>query len=324
MAVINQQKTLFAQSAQKPPRITVITPSLNQGRFLDAAIRSVLDQNYPDLEYFIFDGGSTDESLDIIRSHESKLAGWTSEKDSGQSDAINKGFARATGRLVAWLNSDDFYLPGALAHAAAAYNQQPDASFFFGRCLRTDEAGRRQGEYVSAPRLLFNRDALVYGLNFIAQPATFINREYLLQVGPLNPALKWGMDTDLWLRLSAAAEPLAIDKLLAASREYAQTKTSSGSFTRVEELRRIAEEHSGVAMTPGAVCYFLDTFLRVVKENPEVFPPEYQGDISRFWASTSALFARWGAAADGTPLQSGAMKPQTNVKGKMLKMLSVW
>lgn len=283
------------------PRISIVTPSFNQGRFLEDCILSVLDQKYPNLEYIIIDGGSSDQSVQIIRSYEDKLASWVSEKDGGQSDGINKGFRKCTGELVAWINADDYYLPGALQIAADAYRSNPSAPFFFGRCLRVDERMQTKGEYVSAPKLIFNREALILGLNYIAQPATFIRRKDLEAVGYLNAALKWGLDNELWIKLSAIARPAPVEHVLAASREYGETKTSSGMFTRIEELRQLGEQFSGVQMTPGSLCYFIDTLYKVVQQHPELYPGEYLAEVTRFWASTSALFARFGADAAGTP-----------------------
>jgi len=301
------------------PKISIVTPSFNQGRFLDECIHSVLDQNYPNLEYLIVDGGSTDESVGVIGKYKDRLTWSVSEKDAGQADAINKGFRRCTGHLVAWINADDFYLPGALKLAAEAYRANPGASFFFGRCLRVDEASVRKGEYVEAPQLLFNREAMIYGLNYIAQPATFINRQRLETAGYLNPALSWGLDSELWLKLSSLAPAIAIPELLAASREHGQTKTSNGSFARIEELRQIAAQYSGVEMTPGAMCYFLDTFYKVVMQHPDAYPPEYHGEVTRFWAATSALLAQWGANSSGTPTQ--AAPPKSGIKDSMKKAL---
>ncbi|HWE03022.1 MAG TPA: glycosyltransferase family 2 protein [Tepidisphaeraceae bacterium] len=296
------------------PKISVVTPSFNQGRFLEECIRSVLDQNYPNLEYVIVDGGSTDESPAVIGRYKERLSWWVSEKDAGQADAINKGFRRCTGDLVAWINADDFYLPGAFNLAAQAYRASPGGSFYFGRCLRVDEKSAKKGEYVEAPQLLFNRDAMIYGLNYIAQPSTFIDRERLQEVGYLNPSLSWGLDSELWIKLSGSAPAIAVPHLLAASREHGQTKTSNGSFARIEELRQIAAKFSGVEMTPGAMCYFLDTFYKVVLQHPQAFPPEYHAEVTRFWAATSALFARWGADSSGTPIRAGAAGAKGGIK----------
>lgn len=284
------------------PRISVITPSYNQGQFLGECLDSVFRQDYPDLEVLVIDGGSNDGSVRIIKAHEARLAYWCSEPDARQGDAINKGLRLATGELVAWLNADDFYLPGALTRVARAYQQNPHASFYFGDGLRVDKNGDPVGAFFPGGHVDFDLRALVYGLNCLLQPATFINRAKLSEVGALNPSLRYGLDTDLWIRLATHAPPSPVAGLLAASREYPETKTATGSFARVEELRQIAERYGGVAMTPGALCYFLDTLLRVARERRDVFPESYEQSIQTFWGATAQLLAGYGAGPDGFPL----------------------
>jgi glycosyltransferase involved in cell wall biosynthesis len=125
-----------------PPSISIVTPSLNQGRFLRQCLHSVFEQRYPSVEVLVIDGGSTEGSLDVLREFDDRLAYWKSGPDAGQSDAINQGFQRATGDLVSWLNADDFLLPGALQALADTHSRQPDAPFYFGNGLRVDEAGQ--------------------------------------------------------------------------------------------------------------------------------------------------------------------------------------
>ena len=284
------------------PRISVVTPSLNQGCFLDQCIRSVLDQHYPNLEYLIVDGGSTDASVDIIKQHARSLSWWVSEPDAGQSDGINKGLRRATGELVAWLNADDYYLPGALQAAAEAYHRKPGASFYFGNGLRVNRSGEPQASFFADNQVRFHRPALVWGLNTILQPAAFMQRTFLSRAGYLDTNLHYGMDSDLWLKLSDLAPPEVIQTTLAASREYGDTKTSKGSFGRVEELRQIAAKYSGCAHTPGSLAYGLDTLRRLALERPDVFPDWFISDLDRFWSSVNQLYGRFGAGPDGFPL----------------------
>lgn len=284
------------------PKISVITPCFNQGQFLEECIQSVIDQEYARLEYIIVDGGSTDNSVRIIQKYQTRLAYWVSEPDQGQGDAINKGLRQASGDIVAWLNSDDYYLPGALLQVAAAYRAAPAAPFYFGNGLRVDESGGIKRVYFPEGSLSFNREALCYGLNYILQPAAFIRQKSLQQAGYLSTDLHYGLDTDLWLRLSQLGQPVPIQARLAASREYSSTKSSTGSFARVEELRRIAEKYTGTPLTPGVICYFLDTLYRLVEEHDHLFPPEYRRDILRFWGETSLLLDRYGAGPDGFPL----------------------
>jgi GT2 family glycosyltransferase len=299
---VNQDRSLSNPGVEEWPTITVITPVYNRADLLEHCIVSVLDQDYPKLEFGIVDGGSTDGSVDLVRRYEDKLAFWMSEPDDGQADGLNKGFRRATGELVCWLNADDFFYPGALEAAAEAYVADPDAPFFFGNGFRVDRWGRQVAEFFPEGRVHFRRDALVFGLNYILQPSTFIRRAALEQIGLLDATLHYGFDTDLWLKLSALRSPQPIRKCLAASREYDETKTATGSFARAEELRRIAERHAGVAATPGSICYYLDTLHRAASSNPEIFPRAYLKALELFWAVTARLLDRYGARSDGFPL----------------------
>ena len=285
--------------AKALPKISVITPSLNQGRYLRQCLESVVSQGYKNLELLVIDGGSTDESLAVIRKYESAIEHWVSEPDQGQSDAINKGFAKATGEIVTWLNADDYYLPGALERVAEAYAADPAAPFYFGDGLRVDEAGVATSNFFPPDTLRFDRRALVMGLNYILQPSTFINRRFLEQVGHLDAGLHYGMDSDLWMRLSEVGEPRAIPAVLSATREYGTTKTAKGSFGRVEELRQIAMKHSGLPMTPGVLCYLLDTLHRFAQQEQDVFPASYVEDVSYFWNQTQQLLEPYKAAPDG-------------------------
>ena len=297
------------ETTSNGPRITVVTPSFNQGRFLPECIDSILRQDYPNLEYFVIDGGSTDDSVRVLERYREHITWWVSEPDGGQSDAINKGFRRATGDLVAWLNADDYYLPGAFQTVVEAYRANPAASFYFGDGLRVDESGQTIARFAPETNDYFDSTALVYGLNYILQPSTFIRRASLEEVGYLDESLKYGMDSDLWMRLARLAQPLPIPACLSASREYATTKTASGSFPRAEELRRIGEKHSGLPLTPGALCYYLDTIHRTVRQHPDAYPPSFLAEVERFWNAASGAMARHGARPDGFPIRPKQERP---------------
>jgi glycosyltransferase involved in cell wall biosynthesis len=284
------------------PRITVVTPSYNHAAVLEECIVSVLEQGYPNLQYIVVDGGSTDGSIDVLRRYEDSFDWWTSEPDDGQTDALNKGFRRATGELVCWLNSDDFFYPGALAAAGEAYLADPDAPFYFGNGYRVDRAGCKIAEFFPDGNVQFRREAITFGLNCILQPSTFIRRNALEMVGLLDDTLHYGFDSNLWIELAALGRPRPIRGHLSASREYGETKTSTGSFARAEELRRIAERHAGVAATPGSISYYLDTLHRLASSRADVFPPEYLRAIEAFWSDTSQLLTRYGARPDGFPV----------------------
>ncbi len=132
-------------STSNLPRVSIITPSYNQGRFLEASILSVLEQDYPNLEYIIVDGGSKDESVEIIKKYQDRFAWWVSEKDKGHADALNKGFSHATGEILAWLNSDDIYFPGAVSDAVSVLMEQPNVGMVYGDADLIDDSARRQG-----------------------------------------------------------------------------------------------------------------------------------------------------------------------------------
>lgn len=180
------------------PKISIVTPSYNQGQFIEETIRSVLLQGYPDLEYIIIDGGSTDESVEIIRKYERSITFWTSEPDGGQTNAINKGFKRSTGEIVAWLNSDDLYTAGALCTAAKAFAERPRSAVIYGEIDNIDSntailshAGSRE----------FNLEKLYGASSYIPQPASFISAEAIEKIGYLDERLHYVMDYDLWIRL---------------------------------------------------------------------------------------------------------------------------
>jgi glycosyltransferase involved in cell wall biosynthesis len=180
------------------PKISVVTPSFNQGKFIEETIRSVLLQGYPDLEYIIIDGNSTDNSAEIIKKYAQWLTFWVSEKDNGQSDAINKGWRRSSGEIVTYLNSDDLYTSAALAEVADHFRNHADCAVIHGQTVLTDEEGRNEGVF-GGP---FNLVASIDGCNdSVAQPSAFIRRKALLDVGLMDINLHRAMDYDLWLRL---------------------------------------------------------------------------------------------------------------------------
>lgn len=187
------------------PRVTIVTPSFNQGRFLETTIRSVLNQEYSNLEYIVIDGGSTDDSLDIIRGYEDRLAAWISEPDLGQSDAINKGFGLATGQILAWLNSDDEYRPGAISEAVDYLVGHPEIGLVYSKAYYIDEGGSIMAEYPAAPT---DYRGLRRGKTTIPQQTMFFRSVLWQMVGPLDPTFYYAMDYDLWVRI-AEVTPIA-------------------------------------------------------------------------------------------------------------------
>lgn len=220
-----------------PPRITVVTPSFNQARFIGQTLRSVLEQGYPDLEYFVVDGGSSDGSVDIIRAHADRLAGWVSEPDRGQSHAINKGLARATGEILCWLNSDDCLEPGALQTAAQILAPGSGRQALVGHALLVDDrTGERRfvrGEYRGRLQLLSPK--FEYALH---QPSIFWRRELTEKIGLLDESLHLIMDFDYWWRMAQHCDFHNVDRVLSSIHRHAATKT--GDDHREYHAQRLA------------------------------------------------------------------------------------
>lgn len=179
------------------PRISIVTPSFNQGQYLEETLKSVLSQGYADLEYIVIDGGSTDDTLDVIKRYEPEIAHWVSEKDRGQSDAINKGLRRATGEIVTWLNSDDMFMPNAL-HRAARHFQESDAALIHGK---SELFGNGFDGLVKGSDGEDLESRYLAGMPY-PQPASFFRRSVLLEQGYLDETLHYGMDYDLLARIA--------------------------------------------------------------------------------------------------------------------------
>jgi glycosyltransferase involved in cell wall biosynthesis len=224
------------------PRVSIVTPSYNQAHFLEQSIRSVLEQDYPSIEYIIIDGGSTDGSLEIIRRYENRLAAWISEPDRGQTDAINKGFARASGEIFAWLNSDDIYLPGAVSEAVAFLIAHPEAGMVYGDANLTDEEGRIIGRF-PARQTDFRR--LLRGSVHIPQQAAFFRASLWRQVGPLDPTFYFAMDYDLWVRLAKISQLCYYPRLWANFRLHGGGKTLASDDRCYPEMLRVHRREGG-------------------------------------------------------------------------------
>ncbi|MGB3905977.1 MAG: glycosyltransferase family 2 protein, partial [Anaerolineae bacterium] len=210
--------------AEHLPLISIVTPSYNQGQFLEETILSVVNQDYSPLEYIIIDGGSTDGSVDIIRKYEDRLAHWVSEPDRGQAHAINKGFARAHGGIFGWLNSDDFLLPGAVSHVVETQRRYPEAVAWVGGCYRIDPDGRILSTVI--PRGL-DRDTLAdWGYRgFFYQPSCFFAAHAWHEAGPLDEKFHFALDLDLWLRLSSLGDFVGAPDIISAAIIHGDAKT---------------------------------------------------------------------------------------------------
>jgi glycosyltransferase involved in cell wall biosynthesis len=228
-----------------PPLFTIVTPSLNQAAFLERTIQSVLDQGYPELELLVFDGGSTDGSVEILRRYDDRIAYWESEPDRGQSHAINKGFERATGDVVGWINSDDYYLPGALAAAAAAFEANPGTEWVCGACRYLSADGSL--DRVWRPNLPRGpRAAWAYEPWYVPQASSFWRRAALERVGGLREDFHYAMDVDLGLRLARAGViPVILEQELAVRADQEEAKSQDPAKWEPEYARIRAELGGG-------------------------------------------------------------------------------
>jgi glycosyltransferase involved in cell wall biosynthesis len=208
------------------PRVSIVTPSYNQGQFLEETIRSVLLQGYPDLEYFVIDGGSTDYSVQIIQKYAGWLAGWVSEKDKGQSDAINKGLARTSGNIIAWLNSDDVYLPGCVSDIVSIFNQYPDAGMIYGNLEYIDENSKKMGDF---PYMTWTFSDQLTQKMVVFQQAAFWRREVMDSVGMLRNDLHYAMDFEFWIRIGRRYKIVSLNRILA---QYRKSSVNKGETQR--------------------------------------------------------------------------------------------
>lgn len=235
--------------------VTIVTPSFNQARFLEQTMLSVLNQDYPDIEYIVVDGGSTDGSVDIIRRYADRLAWWVSEPDRGQTDAINKGFAHAHGEILAWLNSDDTYQPGAVRAAVEALGKHPEAAMVYGDAHYIDENGRVIGRFPAAQT---DYRRLRQGYVHIPQQSAFWRASYWRQVGPLDPTFYFAMDYDLWVRLAALAPLVYIPgQVWANFRLHSDAKTISADDRCWPEMLRVHRRLGGGWLAPIVFKYYL-------------------------------------------------------------------
>jgi hypothetical protein len=232
-----------------PPLVSIVTPSFNQAAFLEDTLSSVLAQDYTPLEYIVIDGASSDGSQAIIQRYADRLAWWVSEPDAGQAEAINKGLQHARGEIVAWLNSDDLYLPGAISRAVQALEIDPELGMVFGEAISIDP----QGQPIN--RLAFEQRGLADLLRFriICQPAVFLRRSVLEKAGLLDPSYHFMLDHQLWIRMAYLAPiqyvpypPLAAARHHPAAKNVAQSSAFSAEILRLEEWIECQPDLAGI------------------------------------------------------------------------------
>ncbi len=214
------------------PKISVVTPSFNQGRYIEATIKSVLDQEYPNLEYIVMDGGSSDDTVEIIERYSEHISYWVSEPDEGQTDALIKGFDRSTGEIMCWLCSDDLFEEKTLQEVAETFVEHPDWQMVYGDSFWIDADSRPIG---FKKEIGFSRFIWMYNYNYIPQPSTFWRRGIYEQVGGLDPRMKLAMDGDLWARFAEHTEPHHVPRSWSRMRFYPEQKNVRLRSTSDEE-----------------------------------------------------------------------------------------
>lgn len=248
---MNLNKSSQASTKSNPatyPKISIVTPSLNQGQFIEETIQSVLLQNYPNLEFLIMDGGSSDNTLEVLKRYSAQVK-WISEKDNGQANAINKGLRMSSGDIVTYLNADDLLLPGSLFRVVQLFAKYPKTLWLTGQCRNIDMNNQEIRRLITLYKNLWlrfhNRFSLLI-TDYISQPATFWRAEVLEQSGYLDESLHYAMDYEFWLRLYSKYPPAFIPEYLAAFRIHPQSKNTNAGHKNVyiDEERLIIKQYT--------------------------------------------------------------------------------
>jgi glycosyltransferase involved in cell wall biosynthesis len=247
-------------------KFSIVTPSYNQGKYIETTIKSVLNQNHPNYEYIIIDGVSSDNTTEVIAKYHSKIAKYISEPDQGQTDAINKGFTHATGDIYAYLNSDDYYFEDTLEKVNGIFEKHPEVDVVYGDCVFTDLDGNYVRYFSEIweyyPKKLLNNS------NFIMQPSTFWRKEVFEEYGPFDMNLHYGFDWAFWCELTKNnCKFYRVHEVLSANRVYAETKTNSGGGKRLAELRSINSRYKTTLLDNAYYCFSFSEYMRKAEKS---------------------------------------------------------
>ena len=263
-----------------PIVVSIVTPSYNQASYLEKTLCSVFEQDYPHVEYLVVDGQSTDGSVEIIEKYAGKLTGWVSEKDQGQAEAIHKGLARARGDIVAWLNSDDTYLPGTISAAVKVFEENPEVVMVYADMLAVDEHGRTLNTLKY--KQLSLQDLLCFQI--IGQPAVFFRRDVYEKTGGLDATFHFLLDHHLWIRIAERGKILHVPQIWSAARYHAQAKNRAKAAEFGQEAFRIL---AWVRSQPG-LAEAVSGVERRARASAHRFDARYLLDGAQPWSALKA------------------------------------
>jgi glycosyltransferase involved in cell wall biosynthesis len=268
------------------PLVSIVTPSLDQGRYIEATIRSVLEQDYPRIEHIVVDGGSTDETPDVLRRY--RHLRWVAEPDRGQAHALNKGFAMATGEVFGWLNADDIYLPGAIS-AVVEVLRETGCGLVHGGWSQIGEDGKLLRE---VPPIPFDYRVQLEERNAVSQPGTFFTREAFESVGGIDESYRYAMDYELWLKIGARFEVRHVERTLAAYRLHPASKTMAEADGFSPETWRAARSHGARLRSPLHLDYYLPRERPWVYRALLAYRHLRRGDVRGLVERTASHFQR--------------------------------
>lgn len=238
--------------------VSIITPSFNQGKFIEATIKSILMQTYKNIQYIVIDGGSYDNTLEILRFYEKYLY-WISEPDRGQTHAINKGIKMCEGEIIGWLNSDDLYLPDAVETIVKYFNRYKDVGLIYGRCENIDFDGNYIHDYKHYENFNLKR-LLNVNSGMLPQQSTFFRKKLIDKIGFLNEQLNYGMDYDYWIRIAKVSKVLNINETLGQFRTHSESKTCTNGLKMWREVLTTSRKYGGKRFSP---LFFKYIIIRV-------------------------------------------------------------